>query len=91
MRAGEYLAMALLAGVGWFIVDASKRFNFKAAEISTFKLWLIQIASLIVTMFGSRLLDGSYSIFGYILLIVGIPVLIFSTTIGFYRLLFGKL
>lgn len=91
MRTEYYLAMALLAGVGGLIVYASKRFNFKAAEISTFKLWLTQIASLFVTMFGVNLLDGSYSILGYILLIVGAPVLIFLSTVGFYRIFSGKL
>lgn len=89
MRTGEYLAIALLAGVGGLIVYALRKFNFKLADISTLKVWLIQVVSLFSTMYGSSLLNGSYSVFGYILLIIGVPVVIFSSAIGFYRLMLG--
>jgi len=89
MRAGEYIAMALFAGVGGLIVYGSRKLKFKAAEMSTFKLWLVQIALLLSAGYGSSLLDGSYSVFGYILLIISIPILIFTTSIGFYRILTG--
>ncbi len=91
MRTEEYLTMAALAGVGGLIVYATRGLNSKVADISTLKLWLIQVVSLFSTIYGASLVDGSYSIFSYILLIIGVPVLIFSSAILLYRLFLFKL
>jgi len=93
MRTDGYsaLAMVLLAGTGGLIIYISRKLKFKAVDLSTVKMWLIQVMSLLFTAYGGGLLDGSYSVFGYILLIIAAPVLIFSTTVLMYRLFTGKL
>jgi hypothetical protein len=86
MRTEEYLAMAFLAGVGGLIVYALRKFNSKLADISTLKLWAIQAVSLFISIAGSSLLEGSDSIYSYILLIIWVPVVIISSAILAYRM-----
>ena len=91
MRAGEYLAMAILAGVGGIIIYTLKKFNFKVDKISTAKLMLIYFLSFISNIYGGKLADGDYSIFGNFLFIMSILGFVFTSAIFFYRIFSGKL
>ncbi|MBT3447611.1 MAG: hypothetical protein HN441_06835 [Candidatus Thioglobus sp.] len=91
MRAGEYLAMAMLAGVGGIVVFALKKFGFNIKKITTAKLMLIYFLSFVSYVYGGKLADGAYSIFGNFLLIAGILGFTFTAAIFFYRIFSGEL
>jgi len=91
MRAGEYLAMVMLAGVGGIVIYALKKFNFKVDKISTAKLMLIYFLSAVSYIYGGKLADGAYSILGDFLFIISILGFVFTAAIFFYRMFSGEL
>ena len=91
MRAGEYMAMAMLAGVGGIVVFVLKKIGFNIKKITTAKLMLIYFLSFVSYVYGGKLADGAYSILGNFLLIVGILGFIFTAAIFFYRMFSGEL
>ncbi len=86
----KYLPIILFIAIGGIIVFVLKKFNFKVAEISIVKLGLIQFSSVLCGFYGGGLIGGSYNLFGYIILIICVPIAIFTTSIVAYRTFRGQ-
>jgi len=54
------------------------------------KLYLMQAGSVVLIFYGRSLLGDDYNTLGYVILMIGVPVAIFSTPILAYRIFSGS-